>query len=152
MSAKRKRNPNRGQGCEAESLTKKGPNAHHPGNDSPPVEPSSVPIGRRTVGCVHIASVQLAVYLGSSGGDDETTECCDNDCQRTSDSLAEERCIWCFGISSPIYSMSDGIGKKSIMEHYLIDRQCLHSRDRGLPGCHTQRSNSEYFPTPWKES
>jgi hypothetical protein len=51
----------------------------------------------------------LAVYLGSSGSNDETTECRDNDCQRTGDSLAEERCIWCFGISSPIYSVSNGI-------------------------------------------
>jgi hypothetical protein len=57
----------------------------------------------------------LAIYLGSSGGDDEATECCDNDRQRTSNTLPEERRIGCLGITSPICSMSELVSTEQIM-------------------------------------
>ncbi len=35
--------------------------------------------------------------------DNKTAKCSDDDCEWTGDTLTEERCVWGFSITSPIY-------------------------------------------------
>jgi hypothetical protein len=46
----------------------------------------------------------FSVDLVGGRCDDYTAECCDDNGKGTGDTLTEQRCVWSFGVSSPVYN------------------------------------------------